>query len=288
MFQSCKASRAPALPPKEILHSTNEVQTFSRFSQAFSRDIANVSDMILRLTELSGRQSIFEDQTSEITGLTQIVKTSLQKLHKDLETLEELKNVAVHSQKTNSRLSSSRELYSSGAKQSAEKHSNTVVQSLKSKLAKTGQDFRFALQQQTQSMKTNSSRRNLFSSADQPQTLEKALSYEMQQYQQQQQLATGNSNLQYARQRVEDVMQIEAAVTEVNELFNDFTRLVREQDDVVIRIDANVDDAVRNVNAGSNELMRYLANLTSNRSLIIKILGFLFLFLIFFGFFVIH
>eukprot|EP00796_Vickermania_ingenoplastis_P013399 gene13399-9222_t len=255
---------------RESLHSTNEVRTFSRFAQAFSRDIANVSTMIYRLAELNNRQNIFEDQTTEISGLTQIVKTTLQKLHKDLDTLEQLKSVAVTSQKMSYSRGPSRESYTSTG-QSAARHSETVVQSLKTKLAKTGQDFRSALQEQTQNMKSNSTRRNLFSSADQPQTLESALFQDMEQYQQQQQLVSGN--VQYARQRMEDVMQIEAAVTEVNELFNDFTRLVREQDDVVIRIDANVDDALRNVNAGSNELLRYLAHLTTNRSLIMKVLG---------------
>lgn len=283
LFQSYRASSTNN-GSREALRSTNEVRQFSQFAQKFSRDIASVSALIMRLTEISSRQSIFEDQSSETTTLTQMVKSSLQKLHKDLDTLEGLKSAAISSQKRT--ISSSREQYLSNSSHSAEKHNDTLVQGLKGKLAKTGQEFRIALEQQTQNMKSNSKRRNLFSSADRPQSLETALNQDLEQYQQQQVLQSGN--LQFARRRTEDVMQIEAAVTEVNELFHDFTRLLREQEDVVVRIDANVDVAVQNVNAGSNELLRYLGYLNSNRSLIMKILVFLFFFLIFFGFVVVH
>lgn len=281
-----KRAHHPAHRFKEPLHSSNDVQTFSKCAQAFSHNIAEVSNIILRLTELSSRQSVFEDQTTEISGLTQMVKVSLQKLHKDLDVLENLKSAAITAQCHSRSVSSLSSRSSSG--NSAERHSNTMVESLKSKLARTGQNFRCALQQQTKSMKSNSIRRNLFSSADQPQSLQHALNSDIAQYQQQQVLVSGNSSVQYNRQRLEDVMQMEAAVTEVNELFSDFSRVVREQEDFVVRIDTNVSEALLNVNAGSNELLRYLSHLTSNRGLIVKLLGFLFLFLLFFGFLVVR
>lgn len=269
------------------LHSSTEVQNFSRCAQAFSQNIAEVANIILRLTELSSRQTVFEDQTTEISGLTQMVKVSLQKLQKDLDVLEELKNNAINSHRNSKgSLSTGTTYLKSG--QSAERHSNTVVESLKSKLARTGQDFRFAVQQQTNNMKTSSMRRNLFSLANQPQSLEYALSKDNEQYQQQQVLVSNKSNLQYSRQRVQDVMQIEAAVTEVSELFSNFSRVVNEQAEYVVRIDTNVNEALQNVNAGSNELLRYLSHLTSNRGLILKLLGILFVFLLFFGFVVVR
>lgn len=281
---SQRRAHSPLQRFNKPLHSSTEVQTFSRCAQAFSQNIVEISSIILRLTELSSRQTVFEDQSSEITGLTQIVKVTLQKLHKDLDVLEQLKNNAINAHrncKTSSSISSS---YRKTG-QSAENHSNTVVESLKSKLARTGQDFRFALQQQTKNMKSNSMRRNLFSSSDQPQSLQHALNNDLQQYQQQV-LALDDRNLQYSRKRLEDVLQVEAAVTEVSELFSNFSRVVSEQAEHVVRIDANVSEALLNINAGSNELLRYLSHLTSNRGLIIKLLGILFVFLLFFGFFV--
>lgn len=277
LFRSCRV-KSNALHSKDVLHSSNGMKKFSHFAQAFSDDIANVSSLILRLTEVSSHQSVFDGQTT--AGLTQIVTASLQKLHRDLSVLEELKASVL--------LTNENRLPKACPTHQSEDHNEKVVQSLKGKLARTGQDFRSALNQQAKTIKSNTNRRHLFSNNEHPQSLETALSHDMEQYQSQHQLVAGRNSLQYAQQRVEDVMQIEAAVTEVSQLFNDFTRLVQEQDDVVVRIDANVDDALRHVNAGSNELMRYLSNISSNRGLILKILGFLFVFLLFFGLVVVH
>ncbi|ORC92584.1 putative syntaxin 5 [Trypanosoma theileri] len=295
-------TQAEQLPlrPHGGLHSSSEIQLFNRFAQAFSTDLARVSETIMRLTKLTQRQSVFEDQSSEITGLTQVVKSSLQRLHTDLETLEELKKRALEAQKLAAAKSSgggsmeSHSLWGGGRDaeslvRASTKHTDTVVETLKTRLARTGQQFRTTLQQQTRSMKDNAQRRHLFTTGERPQTFESALFQDQEQHQlQQQQLMTGSSNVQYYKQRAEAVRELEATVVEVGELFNDFSRLVHEQEEVVLRIDTDVDTALRHVNAGSNELMRYLANLSSNRGLILKIFGVLFFFLMFFGFVVVR
>ncbi|KAF5225744.1 putative syntaxin 5 [Trypanosoma cruzi] len=282
-------------PPHSGLHSSSEVQLFNRFAQAFSMDLAKVSESIMRLTKLTQRQSVFEDQSSEITGLTQVVKSSLQRLQTDLETLEELKQRALVAQKTaaskrnGGASGESHSLWNSGGSadsvvRTSAKHSDTVVDTLRTRLARTGQEFRTTLQQQTRAMKDNAQRRNMFTTSERMQTFESALFQDQERHQlQRQQLMSGTSNAQYYKQRAEAVRELEATVVEVGELFNDFARLVHEQDEVVLRIDTDVDNALRHVNAGSNELMRYLANLSSNRGLILKIFGILFFFLLFFG-----
>ncbi|KPA84483.1 putative Syntaxin 5 [Leptomonas pyrrhocoris] len=263
------------------LHSSSDVQTFNRFAKEFSTNIATVSEYIMRLTQLTNQQSVFDDQTAEVSELTQIVKTSLQRLHNDAGTLEELKRRAMTSQKNTAPTST-------GHLRTAEKHSDTVVETLRSRLARTGQQFRTTLQHQSKSLKDKANRRHMFTTADRPQTFESALFQDQEQHQQQQQLLAGTGNIQYYQQRADAVMEIEAAVQEVGELFNDFTRLVQEQEEVVLRIDTDVGDAVRHVNAGSNELMRYLTNLSSNRGLILKVFAMLFFFLMFFGLIVVR
>ncbi|RNF07494.1 putative syntaxin 5 [Trypanosoma rangeli] len=277
------------------LHSSSEMQLFNRFAQAFSADLAKVSESIMRLTRLTQRQSVFEDQSSEITGLTQMVKSSLQRLQTDLETLEELKQRALIAQKTaavkhNGGASAEQHsLWNSGGNvdavlRTSSKHNDTVVDTLRTRLARTGQEFRTTLQQQTRAMKENTQRRHMFTASERMQTFESALFQDQERHQlQQQQLMSGTSNAQYYKQRAEAVRELEATVVEVSELFNDFSRLVHEQDEVVLRIDTDVDNALRHVNAGSNELMRYLANLSSNRGLILKIFSVLFFFILFFG-----
>lgn len=290
LFDGIKKSSLPSAAPNNnsgggggTLNSSNEVRTFNRFAQAFSKDIGNVSDSIMRLTKLTHRQNVFDDQSTEISGLTQMVKTSLQRLHADLDTLEELKRRALNSQKTTSARSNVFGSSDEVSLRTSQRHTDTVVETLKSRLARTGQEFRSTLQNQSHHMKQNASRRHLFTSADRPQTFESALFQDQEQHAQQQQLVSGTGNVQYYRQRAEAVSEIESAVAEVGELFNDFTRLVHEQDEVILRIDADVDQALNNVNAGSNELMRYLGNLSSNRGLILKVFAMLFFFLMFFG-----
>eukprot|EP00658_Telonema_sp_P-2_P012188 TRINITY_DN14643_c0_g1_i2.p1 TRINITY_DN14643_c0_g1~~TRINITY_DN14643_c0_g1_i2.p1 ORF type:complete len:104 (+),score=25.35 TRINITY_DN14643_c0_g1_i2:125-436(+) len=84
------------------------------------------------------------------------------------------------------------------------------------------------------------------------------------------------------------VRDIESAVNEVGDIFRDFTTMVEEQNEGIIRIDQDVSSALTNVNAGTNELMKYLASLSNNRGLIIKIFAVLFAFLLFFGFVVVR
>lgn len=273
------------------LHSSSDVQTFNRFAKEFSNNIATVSEYIMRLTQLANRQNVFDDQTAEVSELTQMVKSSLQRLHNDAGTLEELKRRAVESQKGNGPgKGDARGIFggSTDHLRTSERHSETVVETLRSRLARTGQQFRTTLQHQSKSLKDKANRRHMFTTADRPQTFESALFQDQEQHQQQQLLLSGTANTQYYQQRADAVLEIEAAVQEVGELFNDFTRLVQEQEEVVLRIDTDVDTAVRHVNAGSNELMRYLTNLSSNRGLILKVFAMLFFFLMLFGLLVVR
>lgn len=280
--------------------SSGEVQTFNKFAQTFATNIASVSDDIMRLTKLIGRQTAFDDQSPEATALTQKVKANLQRLHGDIDVLEELKTRAVESQRRNilqsNRTSSQSVLgpntYRGSGDASAkatQQHSDAVVDTLKFQLANMGQSFRVTLQKQSSNLKSNAERRHMFTAADRPQTFESALFMDKeQQQQQQQQLFAGTGTDRYYQQRMEAVRQIESSVAQVGELFSDFSRLVQEQSDIVVRIDNDVDDAVRHVNAGSNELMRYLTSVSSNRGLIVKLFAILFFFLLFFGFVVVR
>lgn len=279
LFSRMRQSQPPETATTAVstgLHSSSDVQTFNRFAKEFSNNIATVSEYIMRLTQLTSRQNVFDDQTAEVSELTQMVKTSLQRLHNDAGTLEELKRRSMASQKNN--ISTSPDHL-----RTSEKHCDTVVETLRSRLARTGQQFRTTLQHQSKSLKDKANRRHMFTTADKPQTFESALFQDQEQHQQQQQLLAGTGNTQYYQQRADAMLEIEAAVQEVGELFNDFTRLVQEQEEVVLRIDTDVDNALRHVNAGSNELMRYLNNLSSNRGLILKVFAMLFFFLMFFG-----
>lgn len=245
---------------------------FYEHSQAFAHELSQVSATIGNLTKLVQSQSLFDEQGSEISSLTNIIKQKLAQLHSDLSLLVVLKEEAVMTQK--------------GSRQ-VDRHSDTVINTLRSRLVHTSQSFKTVLQQRTKKITDDCSRRNTFS-ADRPVNFESALFQQSGNAGEGLDQAVAHRTTNYYKQRYDAVRQIEAAVHEVSDMFQDFTRLVHEQEELVVRIDSNVDDALRNVESGSSELMKYLASLTSNRGLILKIFFVLFAFLLFFGLFVVR
>ena len=292
IFDRVKAQQPPTAAPRRPPSSTTDQVATSRFYDAagqFSKELAEVSGTIGRLARLMKEQNVFDDQAKEIGELTMIVKQRLAKLHDGLNSLSELRESAVASQ--------------GRAGQQAKKHSETVVDTLRSKLVDASQGFKGVLQQRTKALKDSCSRRTGYS-ADRSTSFESAL---FQRAQDSQPLVEDNqqpsgpqygnqsevqlqapSQVSYFRQRHDAVREVEQAVGQISEMFHDFNRLVHEQEELVVRIDSDVDDAVAHVDGGIDQLLQYLTNLSSNRGLILKIFAVLFFFLMFFGFVVVR
>jgi syntaxin 5 len=269
--------------------SSSDQIAAARFYDAagrFSKELSATSGMIGNLAKLMQNQTVFDDQAQEIASLTTIVKQRLAKLHDELGVLQGVKEETMP--------------HGRGAQQ-AEKHGDTVVNTLRSKLLSASQGFKGVLQQRTKTLKENCSRRNQFSS-DRTTNFESALFQRAQGEMQPLMSETpnhaasgGNQELQlaptqvnYYRQRHDAVREVEAAVMQIGEMFQDFHRMVHEQEELVIRIDTDVDQAVTHVEGGISQLLIYLQTLSSNRGLILKIFAVLFVFILFFGFFVVR
>jgi len=68
---------------------------------------------------------------------------------------------------------------------------------------------------------------------------------------------------------------------ELGGIFQQLAQMVAEQRDTVQRIEGNTDDIEMNINEAQNQLLRYYRNLSSDRSLMIKIfLTIIFVFLV--------
>lgn len=264
-------------------------QRFAEAAQGFSKELAATSLSLANLTKLIQQQSVFDDQAPEIASLTAIVKTKLSKMHDDLSLLAELRQDAAIGPSSTQ----------------GNRHTEAVITTLRTRLVSTSQDFKTILQRRTKTIRETHARRDKLSS-DKPATFESALFRQQQQYgntasderdadsngagggrlAQEQSLTHNNS--QYFKSRYDAVRQLEAAVHEVGEMFQDFSRLVDEQDVTIVRIDTEVEESLGYVTAGSGELMKYLASLSSNRGMILKIFAVLFFFVLFFGFFVVR
>merc|ERR1712218_533192 len=58
---------------------------------------------------------------------------------------------------------------------------------------------------------------------------------------------------------------------ELGGIFTQLAHMVKEQEEMVQRIDSNVEDTALNVDMGHNEILKYFQSVTSNRWLMVKI-----------------
>jgi syntaxin 5 len=86
----------------------------------------------------------------------------------------------------------------------------------------------------------------------------------------------------YLHSRANAMQNIESTIVELGGIFQQLAHMIKEQEEVMLRIDANVEDAALNVEAGHGEILKYFRSVTSNRWLMIKIFGVLIFFFIFF------
>lgn len=102
-----------------------------------------------------------------------------------------------------------------------------------------------------------------------------------QQHQQQQMMLYDESD-NYVQQRAETMQNIESTIVELGGIFQQLAHMVKEQDEMVERIDSNVQDAEMNIEAAHGEILKYFQTVSKNRWLMIKIFGVLIFFFIFF------
>eukprot|EP01057_Protomagalhaensia_wolfi_P000732 Protomagalhaensia_wolfi_Nauph_80__731@NODE_1417_length_1540_cov_3_413724_g1096_i0_p1_GENE_NODE_1417_length_1540_cov_3_413724_g1096_i0NODE_1417_length_1540_cov_3_413724_g1096_i0_p1_ORF_typecomplete_len171_score27_57SNARE/PF05739_19/0_00027Syntaxin/PF00804_25/0_00073Filo_VP35/PF02097_15/0_00069Prominin/PF05478_11/0_0021DUF2987/PF11205_8/0_026DUF2383/PF09537_10/4_4DUF2383/PF09537_10/99DUF677/PF05055_12/1_6e03DUF677/PF05055_12/0_16DUF4570/PF15134_6/0_13DUF4570/PF15134_6/5_3e03_NODE_1417_length_1540_ len=89
-------------------------------------------------------------------------------------------------------------------------------------------------------------------------------------------------NTTYHHQRVEAVEQIQRMVGELSGMFSRVAAMVGQQEEMVLRIDATVDDSLHRLREGQTHLLKYFNAIASQRSLILKLLGMILAFAVFF------
>jgi syntaxin 5 len=90
----------------------------------------------------------------------------------------------------------------------------------------------------------------------------------------------------YLSSRAEALHNVETTIVELGTIFTQLAEMVHAQGEMTRRIDENVDEALGNVDAAKAQLMRYLATVSANRWLVMKVFGVLLAFVLFFVLFV--
>ena len=68
----------------------------------------------------------------------------------------------------------------------------------------------------------------------------------------------------YYSSRADAMHTIESTIVELGGIFTQLAHMVKEQEEMVQRIDSNVEDTALNVEMGHNEILKYVACFSSN------------------------
>ncbi|KAK5598510.1 Syntaxin-5 [Crenichthys baileyi] len=86
----------------------------------------------------------------------------------------------------------------------------------------------------------------------------------------------------YIQSRADTMQNIESTIVELGSIFQQLAHMVKEQEETIQRIDANVEDTQLNVESAHTEILKYFQSVSSNRWLMIKIFLVLIVFFIIF------
>lgn len=237
---------------------------------------------------MAKRKSLFDDRPAEIHELTYIIKSDLSALNQQIGYLQEISR--------NQSRSNGKHLNS---------HSSNMVMALQTRLANMSTDFQQVLEVRTENLKHQKTRREQFAQApshsarnnNQGRLLfeqDDQVSIDMSSSSPTQPLLSNNQSQmqiyddtdQYVQERAETMQNIESTIVELGGIFQQLAHMVKEQEEVVGRIDSNIQDVELNVEAAHSQILKYFQSVSKNRWLMIKIFGVLIFFFIFFVLFV--
>jgi len=246
-----------------------------------------------QLTMIAKQSSLFYDKSAEIQDLTFSIKQDMSNLNRQIGQLQGYMQDTHGSKSKN-----------------AQTHSKSVVFVLQSKLATMSNDFKQVLEARTQNLKEQKTPRDNFSRNTVASSLTTAPpiangrpsvllrddhqatngghavidmgSDGMHGHSMQKQLQVIDETDTYLANRSEAMQNIEQTIVELGDIFTQLATMVRQQEELVHRIDANVDEASHHVEGAHTELLKYLRSVTSNRWLIVKVFAVLIIFFLIF------
>jgi syntaxin 5 len=266
------------------------IQSYAEFmttARTIGKNIGSTCTKLEKLTLLAKSKSFFNDWPAEIQELKYIIKEDLNSLNRQIAKLQEVAWNQRQLQQCGHNLLS---------------HSSSVVLALQSTLASMSTEFKQALAIRTENLKQEKCRQDQYfqgpsCSSFPPSALSghhqgsvlltDEVSIHMEGYSPlppviQKRAMIYDETDNYLQSRAATMQNIESTIVDLGRIFQDLAHIVQEQEEMVDRIDAHVQDAELNVEAAHNEILRYLRNITSNRWLMIKIFCVLTFFLFFF------
>lgn len=100
------------------------------------------------------------------------------------------------------------------------------------------------------------------------------------------QMQTQLNGVNYNGLRLDDATKIVSEITKINEMAIDLAHIVHEQGQIMGIIEENMDVANQNMDGAIGELQKYLARMTGNEMLMLKVFALIIFFAIFFAIFI--
>jgi len=281
----------PMTSANRMNRNLDQYTEFMRVAKSIGKNISKTYSKLEKLALLAKRKSLFEDKSVEIQELTFIIKEDINGLNQDIAKLQKISR--------GSQTANGKHLQS---------HSSGVVVGLQSKLASMSTEFKNVLQLRTENLKEQRTRQDQFTQGPVTSSLPPSAltgfykgsalvpedSYSGGDISidigdnagalrhRQSQLLAQDETESYLSSRADAMQSIESTIVELGGIFQQLATMVKEQEEVVQRIDGNIEDAEMNVEAAHTELLKYFRSVASNRWLMIKVFALLIFFFVIF------
>jgi len=240
----------------------------NQFSAEIGAGIHNTHLKLQELRKMAKAKGIFNDRTHEIQELTYTIKQDIEQLNQKIEVLE-------------------RQAKGNATNRSNAAHSNTMVDTLKMRILEVTKEFKDALELRTKALESQDNRRQMYNFG--AGNSGAALNF-------QNQKPSGNmldpesggmgggmaQTQLYHNSRADAVQSVQKTIGELSQMFLKMASLVTAQEEMIQRIDHDVDETLSNVEQGQDHLLKYFQHMSSNRFLIMKVFAILIFFVVFF------
>jgi len=268
---------------------------FMKIARSIGGDISNTYAKLEKLTLLARRKTLFDDRPREIQELTFIIKEDMNALNRQIGQLQQIAKAQ-----------------RSGGLQGRhqQSHTSSVVFTLQTKLASMTNNFKEVLEVRTENLKEGKSRQEMFAAQgavvnssmpqsavsgfhsgsvlaaadDEAQTQrsnEVAISMGAMP-EQTQSFLQADSTDRYLASRADTMQNIESTIVELGGIFQQLAHMLKEQEEMMVRIDGNVEETAINTELAHEQILKYFRSVTSNRWLMVKVFGVLIFFFILF------
>ncbi|KAI9808623.1 MAG: hypothetical protein M1825_003773 [Sarcosagium campestre] len=306
LLSDAQRREANGSPGGDVKSSKRKRSEFARKAAEIGRGITGTMGKLERLAQLAKRKTLFDDRPVEIAELTYIIKQDLSSLNSQISSLQTLTR-SQHPQSLRS---------ANSGDQEGEHNKNVVVllqgkladvsvnfkdvlevrtKNIQASRSRT-ENFVSSVSSHSQPTDSQQSASPLYNNTPiksrspapgnqnqnpdllhlDPSSASALARTGPQSEQQLLMMEEAQPTNSYINARGEAIEAIERTISELGGIFGQLASMVSEQGAQIERIDSTTEDVVDNVNSAQKELMKYWSRVSSNRFLVVKIMGVLF------------